>query len=182
MSDVAAAPADDKVTGYARAMFDIARAEGNLKIVSDELFRFARALESSDELRDALADPHLPAGRRQQIVEDLLDGRAHPTTIGLVSMAVAAGRGRDLPAIIDGFVAMAAADQGRAVAEVRTAIELDEAQRTRLAEAISKATGKQVEVKVVVDPTVLGGVVTTVGDTVIDGSVRSRLEQLKHAF
>lgn len=182
MSDVAAAPADDRVTGYARAMFDIARAEGNLKIVSDELYRFARALEGSDELRDALADPHLPAGRRQQIVEDLLDGRAHPTSVGLVSMAVAAGRGRDLPGIIDAFAGMAASEQGRAVAEVRSAVPLDEGQQARLADAISKATGKQVEVKVVIDETVLGGIVTTVGDTVIDGSVRSRLEQLKHAF
>jgi F-type H+-transporting ATPase subunit delta len=183
MTDVAApAPTDDRVTGYARAMFDIARSEGTLKIVGDELFRFARALEGSDELREALADPHLPASKRQQIVEDLLGGVAHPTSVALVSMAVAAGRGRDLPAIIDAFVAMAAEAQGKAVAEVRTAIELDDDQQARLAEAIGRAIGKQVDIKVVVDPTVLGGVVTTVGDTVIDGSVRSRLEQLKHAF
>jgi F-type H+-transporting ATPase subunit delta len=77
---------------------------------------------------------------------------------------------------------MSAAEQQKAVAEVRSAIELTPDQRERLAAAISSATGKQVEVKVVVDPSVLGGIVTTVGDTVIDGSVRSRLEQLKQAF
>ena len=174
--------ADDRTTAYARAMFDVARAEGDVARIGDELFRFARALEGSDELRSALTDPHLPAGKRQQIVEDLLGGKADPSTIALVGMAVGTGRARELPGIIDALVAMAAAESNKAVAEVRSAIELTDDQRTRLAEAISRATGKQVEVKVIVDPSVLGGIVTTVGDTVIDGSIRTRLEQLKNAI
>ena len=100
----------------------------------------------------ALTDPHLPASRRQQIVEDLLGGKASPSTISLVGMAVGTGRARELPSIIDSLVAMAAAEADKAVAEVRSAIELTEDQRTRLADAIGRATGKQVEVKVVVDP------------------------------
>jgi F-type H+-transporting ATPase subunit delta len=150
--------------------------------VEDELFRFARALEGSDELRTALTDPHIPVSRRQQIVEDILGERAHPTTAALVSMVVGTGRARDLPAIIDELVKMSAAEQNRAVAEVRSAVDLTEDQRTRLAAALEQATGKAVEVKVVVDPSVLGGVVTTIGDTVIDGTVRHRLEQLKTSF
>jgi F-type H+-transporting ATPase subunit delta len=181
MTDTATQP-DDRVTAYARAMFDVARAEGSAAKIGDELFRFARALEGSDELRTALTDAHLPPSRRQQIVEDLLGGRAEATTVSLVSMVVAAGRARDLPAIIDSLVAMAAAESGRAVAEVRSAVGLTDDQKSRLAEAIGQATGKQIDLKVVVDPTVLGGLVTTVGDTVIDGSVRTRLEQLKHAL
>ena len=65
------------------------------------------------------------------------------------------------------------------VAEVRSAVALTPDQQTRLAAALANATGKQVNLKVVIDPTVMGGLVATVGDTVIDGSVRSRLEQLK---
>lgn len=174
--------ADDRTTAYARAMFDVARAEGDLARIGDELFRFARALEGSDELREALTDPHLPASRRQQIVEDLLGGKADPSTVSLVGMAVGTGRARELPAIIDSLVAMTAAQANRAVAEVRSAIDLTDDQRTRLATAIESATGKQVEVKVVVDPSILGGIVTTVGDTVLDGSVRTRLERLKQQF
>jgi F-type H+-transporting ATPase subunit delta len=68
------------------------------------------------------------------------------------------------------------------VAEVRSAIDLSEDQRRRLADALGAATGKQVEVRVIVDPSVIGGIVAQVGDTVIDGSVRSRLDQLKSAF
>ena len=69
--------------------------------MDDELFRFARVLEGTDELREALTDPHIPAARRQQIVEDLLGGKATDLTTALVSLVVGTGRARDLPAIID---------------------------------------------------------------------------------
>jgi len=69
-----------------------------------------------------------------------------------------------------------------AVARVRSAIALSDEQTSRLAESLGRATGKNVEVKVVVDPTVQGGIVAEIGDTVIDGSVRRRLEQLRAAF
>jgi F-type H+-transporting ATPase subunit delta len=174
--------ADDRVATYAQALFAVARAEGTLGEVEDELFRFARTLEGSEDLRAALTDPHIPASRRQQIVEDLLGGKASAATVALVSMVVGLGRARDLPAIIDELVAMSAAETNRAVAEVRSAIELTDDQRNRLAAAIAAATGRQVEIKVIVDPSVLGGAVTTIGDTVIDGSVRTRLEQLKQVI
>jgi F-type H+-transporting ATPase subunit delta len=169
----------DRIDGYASALFEVARAEGNLDEVEDELFRFARSLEGSDELRNALTDELVPAERRQAIVEDLLGSRASPTTVSLVSLVVGSGRGRDLPAIIGKLVDRAAAEKDRTVAEVRSAIPLTADQQRRLAAALANATGKQVEVKVVVDPSVLGGAVATVGDAVIDGSVRTRLDQIK---
>ena len=173
---------ETRTGAYADALFGVARAEGTLPEVEDELFRFARALEGSDELRDALTDATIPPSRRQQIVEDLLGGKATPVTVALVSLVVGTGRARDLPKIIDQLVQRTAEEKKKAVAEVRSAVELDDEQRRRLAEALEKATGKSVEVKVVHDPSIMGGLITTVGDTVIDGSVRSRLEQLKSAF
>jgi F-type H+-transporting ATPase subunit delta len=169
----------DRIDGYARALFEIARAEGTLDEVEDELFRFARSLEGSDPLRNALTDEQVPASRRQAIVEDLLGGKATSTTTQLISLVVGSGRGRDLPAIIDRLVQRASSAKKLEVAEVRTAVALTADQQTRLAAALANATGKQVNLKVIVDPAVLGGVVATVGDTVIDGSVRTRLEQLK---
>jgi F-type H+-transporting ATPase subunit delta len=170
---------DERIAAYAEAMLGVALAEGQLAEIEDELFRFARALEGNDELRDTLTDARIPVSRRQQIVEDLLGGRANSTTLALVSMAVGTGRGRELPSMIDQVVRLSAAMSKREVAEVRSAIDLDDEQRSRLAQALERATGKAVEVKVIVDPGVLGGVVATIGDTVIDGSVRTRLEQLK---
>jgi F-type H+-transporting ATPase subunit delta len=174
--------ANDRTLAYADALFEVARAEGTLGDVEEELFRFSQALEGSDELRDTLTDAHLPAARRQQIVEDLLGSRALPVTVALVSMVVGAGRARDLPAIVRQLVERSAAEANKEVAEVRSAVPLTADQRKRLAQALNQATGKQVEVKVVVDPSVLGGIVAQVGDTVIDGSVRSRLDQLRQAF
>jgi F-type H+-transporting ATPase subunit delta len=173
---------DDRTLAYAEAVLSVARAEGTLAEVEDELFRFSRVLASNDELRTTLTDPAIPAARRQQIVEDLLGGKASPATVSLISMVIGTGRARELPSIIEQVVRMSAAEANKEVAEVRTAVELTDDQRRRLASALQTATGKAVEVKVVVDPSVLGGAVAQVGDTVIDGSVRARLDQLKSQF
>ena len=114
----------ERVAAYAEAMLAVARVEGSLELVSDQLYRFARALEGSDELRDALGDLHLPIDRRLRILEELLGGQAESVTVAVLSMAVAAGRARELPAIIDTMVQLAAAEAGNAVAEIRTAVEL----------------------------------------------------------
>src|SRR5262245_30899061 len=110
----------DRIDAYASAMFEVAKAEGTLDEVEDELFRFARSLEASDALRNALTDEMVPASKRQAIVEDLLGGKASPTTAQLVSFVVGSGRGRDLPAIIAKLVERAASEKERTVAEVRT--------------------------------------------------------------
>jgi F-type H+-transporting ATPase subunit delta len=171
-----------RVDGYASALLGLARAEEEVPRVSDELFRIARAFEGSVELRSTLSDPRLPAERKQGVVDDLLGGRALPLTVRLVELVVAAGRSRDLPAIADRLAEMVAEERDRAVAEVRTAFELDAATKRRLAASLSRATGKQVEVKTVVDPSLLGGLVARVGDTVIDGSLRHRFEELRQAL
>ena len=164
---------------YANALLEVARAEGHLAEVEDDLFRFARVFEGSDELRLALTDPQLPADRRMAIVEELMGGKALATSAALAAFVVGIGRAADLPAIVEAFVMKAASVRNRELAEVRSALPLDEGQRARLAEALAAATGKQIELKVIIDPSVLGGLVARVGDTVIDGTVRHRLDQLR---
>ena len=172
----------DVVEAYVTAIFEVAQAEDVLGEVEDELFRFARVLDASDELRQTLTDPGVPTERRQGIIEDLLGNKALPLTAALVSFVVAAGRGRQLSTVIDLVVARAAESRRHVVAEVRSAVPLDEDQRRRLVHALSSNLGKQVEVKVVVDPAVLGGLSARVGDTVIDGTVRHRLDLLRETL
>ena len=169
----------DRVDVYAQALLDIVTSEGHLDDVEDELFRFARIIDGNDDLRLALANPGMPLDRRAAIVDELLENRALPITRAIATFVVGAGRGHDLPAIVNKFVELAAQTRQHAVAEVRSAVPLDEAQQRRIEEALSRSTGKRVEVKVIVDESVLGGIVATVGDTVIDGTVRHRLDQLK---
>ena len=174
--------ASERDKAYASAIAAVARAEGELGAVQDELFSLARTLGGSEELQSTLTDPQVPVARRQQIVEDLLQGRVSKSTVAAVSMVVAVGRARDLPAIAEALVALGAAEGGKEVAVVRSAIDLTDDQKTRLAAALQSAVGKPVDVRVVIDPSVLGGLVAQVGDTVIDGTVRRRLDQLKQAI
>jgi F-type H+-transporting ATPase subunit delta len=172
----------DRVEVYAQALLQIAESEGHLGEIEDELFRFARIVDGNDELRMALSDRSLPAERRAAIVEELLERRAMHATVAILSFIVTAGRGHDLVAIVQRFVELAAETRQHEVAEVRSAVPLDDAQVQKLAAALSKATNKRVEVKVVIDEKVLGGIVATIGDTVIDGTVRHRLAQLKETI
>ena len=173
--------ADARVRGYAAAIFELARGEGVLDRVENELFVVARALEGSEELREALSDIHLPMHRKQAVIDDLLSVRAHRLTVAFVGFAVGLGRGGDLASIADEFTMRSAEARNRAVAEVRSAVPLDDETVERLARALAQRVGNQVEVRVVVDESILGGLVARVGDTVIDGSVRKRLERLREA-
>lgn len=172
----------DREKLYADAFLAVLLAEGLTNESQDELFRFARVVDGNDELRNALSDPHLPAAKRQQIVEDLLEGKASKATIGLVSLVVATGRVKELSEIVDRLLTLTASAGNRVIAEVRSAVELTDDQKQRLAASLKQSTGKDVDVVVIVDPTVMGGLVTQIGDTVIDGSVRSRLSKLRESF
>ena len=96
--------------------------------------------------------------------------------MSILGFLIDQGRTRELGGIIEELARVAAERRQRAVAEVRSAIPLDEEQRRRLTEALERATGKKIELKVLVDPSVVGGLVARVGDQVIDGTVKRRLE------
>lgn len=171
--------ADEIIRGYAEALFRVVQAEGDLDRVEDELYRFAKILESNHELKQALSDQGIDRVQRAKILDELLADKVSPHTMGLLTFVVEQGRGRQLPEILELTSELAAEARQAVVAEVRTAVELDDSQRDDLAKALSKATGKKVEVKVILDPSVIGGVVAKVGDTIIDGSIKHRLDKLK---
>jgi F-type H+-transporting ATPase subunit delta len=168
------------ISGYAAALLAAAEAEGAAERVTDEVFAFARSMEATPELREALSDAAIPVERRLAVVSELLGQRAHPVTPALVGLVVEAGHARDLGKIAEALAKEAAARREHVLAEVRTAVPLDAAQLERLSAQLSRATGRSVDVKVVVDPTVLGGAVATVGDLVFDGSIRGRLDDARH--
>ena len=171
---------DARTAAYAKAIADIAEAEGVLARVDAEFTALAAAYESNDSLRGTLGDQVIPVDRRQAVVEQLLAGKgAHALTAQLVGLVVGSGRARDLSAIASAIGNRSASAQGKAVAEIRSAVALSDDQQRRLGEALKKAVGADVVVKVIVDPKVVGGLVATVGDKVIDGSVRTNLDRVK---
>ena len=171
--------AAERLDGYATAVLETLDGERALGEVEDELFRFQRVVAGADELRAALTNRDLPVSARRSLVTDLLASRASAATTALAAYATQVGRPRDYEALLEALVARVNAEANRRLAEVRSAVELDEDQRRKLAEALGRAIGHDVDVRVTVDPSVIAGFVATIGDTVVDGTARHRLDLLK---
>jgi F-type H+-transporting ATPase subunit delta len=172
----------ERVRGYAEREFEQLTSPDEVDEVEDEIFRFARIVEQARELRLLLSDYDAPLPRRLATLEDLIGGKVRPTTLWLVGYVLRAGRVRDLIGALEYLVDLAALERGRRVAEVRAVVDLSEAERARLAAALRRIVRRPVEIRVVIDPSVIGGIGIQVGDTVIDGTVRHRLERLKETL
>ncbi|MCI0632701.1 MAG: ATP synthase F1 subunit delta [Actinobacteria bacterium] len=170
---------DALVRGYAEALYRVAEAEGELESVEEQLYAFAKFVDREPRVREALTDPGLPVENKKGLIADALGERANPIAVHLLGFLVEQGRARELGRIVDELAEISAEHRERAVAEVRSAVPLDEQRHTRLAEALSAAIGHPVEVKVIVDPSLVGGLVAKVGDEIFDGSVRSRLAEAR---
>jgi len=157
-----------------QAVLAQAQDDGSLPDVEDELFRFARVLESEPRLRSALTNPVLPDQRKLALVDDLLANRVTEATLLLVHHVL---RQTTEPVeAVQGLAERAAARRDRVMVEARTAVPLDDVRRERLAQALARAVGREVDLELTVDPSIVGGVVARVGDEFIDGSVRRKLE------
>ncbi|HLG92471.1 MAG TPA: F0F1 ATP synthase subunit delta, partial [Acidimicrobiales bacterium] len=119
---------------------------------------------------------------QRKVVRDLLAGRARPQTVALAAYAVGAGRPRDPVAALSWMAEQVAAERNLRVAQVRSARPLDPDQQRRLAGALSRRVDRPVELRVTLDPSLIGGVVVLVGDIVVDASLRRRLDQLRQAL
>jgi F-type H+-transporting ATPase subunit delta len=161
------------------AMVLAAQADGSLDDLEDGLFRFGRVVAGQPDLRAALADPSLPADRKQGLLRALLDGKVTPVTLRLISQVVLHPRGRSLTVALDLCAGIAARRREQLIAVVRSATELSASQRARLAEALAASYGHQVHLNVVIDPSVLGGISVQIGDELIDGTAASRLTAVR---
>jgi F-type H+-transporting ATPase subunit delta len=170
--------AAERVDGYATAVLGPVK-ERQLGNIEDELFRFTRIVEGNDDLRVALTTNELRAQDRQAIVRDLLARRASPESARLAAYSARTGRPRDYPLLLDGLVERVAKEAHRRVADVRTAAEMTQAERSRLAAALTRFAGYPVQLRVTPQPDLLGGFVASIGDMVLDASLRHRLEQAR---
>jgi F-type H+-transporting ATPase subunit delta len=152
---------------------------GRLDAVEDELFRTARVVAGSPELRVALADRSAPLDSRAALVEDLLAGKATDETRHLVRRAVVAPRGRSFDRTLEQYADVAADRRSRLVATVTATVPLTERQRERLGTALARLYGHEVQLNIQVDPALIGGIRVEIGDELIEGSVVSRLDDAR---
>lgn len=168
----------NRVAGYAAAVFETLET-AEIEEIEDQLFRFARTVESNPPLRRALGNRDLPVPVRQQVMGDLLGDKAAAPAVRLAAYAIKGGRARDVVGTLDALVVAAARARGWRVARVMSADDVGADQRRGLGDALAQLTGSPVELQVTVDPALLGGVVVQVGDLLIDGTARHRLDQLQ---
>ncbi|HEV8425348.1 MAG TPA: ATP synthase F1 subunit delta [Actinomycetes bacterium] len=164
------------------AAFTGADKAGELDRLEDELFQVAMLVEREPGVRSALTNPGLPVSNKRALVADLLGNRVGGRTAALADLLVELNEGHDLDILAKEWAEAAASRRNRVVAEVRSAVELDEERRARLTEALTRITGKPVVLWVTVDEAILGSVVVRIGDELIDGSIRGRLEQAREAL
>jgi F-type H+-transporting ATPase subunit delta len=164
---------------YAAAIHTMAVAEGALDMVGSELAAVARAISSDRDLQRQLSDRQLPVGNRLRLLDTDALAVAHPVTRAALAMLIGAERIGHLDEVSTALAERSAADRDLTFAEVQVAAPLSEAQTTALQAALERATGHRLTMRVVVDPSVIGGVRARIGDTVIDGSVARRISQLR---
>ena len=148
------------------------------KQVGDELFAVLRMIEGDHALRSALADSSRTAADRSALLSGLLDGKTLPATAVLVGQAVTRQRGT-VEAALEEYIDLSAAAVDEGVATVHTARELSDQELGRISSALARQYGKDVQLHVVVDPELIGGLRVEIGDDVIDGTVASRLDDAR---
>jgi F-type H+-transporting ATPase subunit delta len=169
----------EATNGYVEAVLALAHAHGVSEVVETELRSFAELLGSATELREKAIDERIPVGQRLAIVEANLLRPAHHVTRTVIAMLITAGALSDVSAIAAEVTRRVAATRQEEVAEVTVAVALDAERTQALKAALEAITGRSLDVRVTVDERVLGGVQARIGDTVIDGSLASRLNQLR---
>ena len=156
-----------------------ADSEGQLDNLEDELFRFGRIIGTEPGLRSALADPDAPSQAKRGLLATLLAGKVTPAALRLITQAAVHPRGRSLDASLAEYARLAADWRQRLIAFVRAATELTASERARLVTALSAIYRRDVHLNVAIDPAVVGGMSVQIGDEFLDGSVGSRLAQLR---
>lgn len=166
---------------YARAVFDVALAEGlDLDRIAGELDDFAGLVGGHEALRRAVENPAIPASRKRAVVEQLL-GRVTVTPIVSRVLLLLADRDRLVlvPELAEAYRTRLMDHRNVVRAEVTSAIPLGPDRVEALRSGLAQATGRQVQLEVRVDPSIVGGAVARIGSTVYDGSVTTQLEKLR---
>jgi ATP synthase F0 subunit b/ATP synthase F1 delta subunit len=169
----------DAVEHIARqALLEVAAREDRVDEVEDQLFRFARILEAQPRLAVLLGEYGAPAEGRVRLLRNVLQsatGRSNRITGALLSQTIELLRGQSADDAVTFLAEAAVARRNEVVAQVTAAAEPSDAQRTRLTEVLSRIYGHPVAVQLQVDAALLGGLLISVGDEVIDGTLSSRL-------
>jgi F-type H+-transporting ATPase subunit delta len=163
---------------YANALFEAADEKGRLEPVRDELHTFADAVEQVPQLRTLLENPEVESRQKVKALREIL-GDADELVRNFLLLVVEKGRAQELAEIVSEFDALVAAKEGILDVELTTAVELSDAEATKLLEQIEQVSGRRLRASREVDPELIGGFVLRAGSHRADASVRGRLQRLR---
>ena len=163
---------------YAEAAFQIGRADGTLDSWERDMATIGETVRHP-ELRRLLQHPAIAFAEKERVLRAVMGPGVAPEAVNLVLLMARRGRPGAIQPMIAQFAELLRRERGIALAEVRTALPLDDGQRADVAARLRSLTGSQVEINETVDPDLIGGIAVRIGDQLYDASVRSRLERLR---
>lgn len=169
---------------YARALFDVARKEGDFEQAGRELAEFVQLVAGHEMLSRVLYNPAIPAAQKRAIIEQLLAraGAGSPFVGKLLTLLADRDRLILLPDIAAAYQERLMQHAQVVRAEVTTAVALPADRVAALQQGLARATGRQVHIESRVDPSIIGGAVARIGSTVYDGSITRQLEKMREAL
>ena len=164
---------------YATALFGIATRQDSLAVIEADLNGIVELLESSPAFKQLWETPLIPAGRKRELVNRVLDGQINALTLAFVLLLVDKRREEILRAVRMELQALSDSSRHLVRAEATFAIPPTEAEQAALVQSLQQRTGSHIDLTVNVDSSIIGGIVVRLQDTILDGSVRGTLERLR---
>ncbi|HOO55401.1 MAG TPA: F0F1 ATP synthase subunit delta [bacterium] len=166
-------------TRYAQALFDLAREKDRLREVEQDFLKLIKLLEEQPELQQFLTHPVIVSSEKKKIIDSLFEGSTDELFVDFIGLIIDKNREEYLPLIKEDFDEMLRKDRGQEVAYISVPYELSETLKAQIASGLAGYTGKTVEIKEEVDPSLIAGIRVRIGDRVFDGSMKTRLEMIR---
>jgi len=163
---------------YARALFDLAQEKGVTEQVDNELQLVTKMIETDGYLRAIMNDVLISPAKKHNLIEKLFGGKVSPLVLNFLNVVVRKRREANLPEIYRAFLDLANEARGVVEVEVRSAFTLPEETIQTLETKLVSRLGKRVKFQTQVAPELIGGLVVRVGDTLMDGSIKTRLRRM----
>lgn len=170
------------VETYARVLFELASLSDTVSKAAEDIESVAAAVRGHMDLRDALAEPGIPAEKKREVLREIFGSGVDPAVLSIITLMAETGRAGSLDALSRRFQELSDTERGIVTAEVVTAVPLDDAMRGKVRENVSAAVGRPVELREHVDGSVVGGIVIKVAGRVFDGSLASQLSVVRQVL
>ena len=164
---------------YAAALLALAKETGTLEEVEQELAQIGEIVQQNPELTGFWRNQLISREAKKEVVERIFTQHLNPMVMRFLGVVIDRGRIALLPDIIDVYLELSHVERNIAEAQVRLAVDLTDEEETRLIRELTELTGKEIYLEKTIDPSILGGMIVTIGDRRIDGSLKRQLHEMK---